>query len=418
MAYSQFLKKKGPRTSVSIDLVLLILLSVHFFYLKPTVAVFGGDANFTYYMLFLAYLYIRYLGFSIRFGIRKKLLPLVWFLVGVFLSFIPAYKFYGQHFYYSLIAYRHFFLLLTLPVLLSIQPSWTEVKRAVYAFSVLYLFLCVYVTFIAPQWVVLYEGHQLLDEGEFVHLLPGLQFVSMAFIFSLNDFRNNLTVKRFIPCAFFLFIIVLLQNRTHLLCALAVIVMAALFNKSVRTRIYTEVLLIIVTFSLVVLLNNYFIGLWDETVMQLSDPDYNRVKAFMYFTSVENGPLAFVLGNGFISGRVNPIMQNLMKEGIFNSDLGLIGMWHQFGVITVASLLVYMFKGLSNKRSFVVRGFALTMLLGMLTFSYFVEYEYILWLCFYYYLLGTDTDYDRSLVQESVRVQHKALRRYRSISAS
>ena len=123
MAYSQFLKKKGPRTSVSIDLVLLILLSVHFFYLKPTVAVFGGDANFTYYMLFLAYLYIRYLGFSIRFGIRKKLLPLVWFLVGVFLSFIPAYKFYGQHFYYSLIAYRHFFLLLTLPVLLSIQPS-------------------------------------------------------------------------------------------------------------------------------------------------------------------------------------------------------------------------------------------------------------------------------------------------------
>ena len=111
-------------------------------------------------------------------------------------------------------------------------------------------------------------------------------------------------------------------------------------------------------------------------------------------------------------------MQNLMKEGIFNSDLGLIGMWHQFGVITVASLLVYMFKGLSNKRSFVVRGFALTMLLGMLTFSYFVEYEYILWLCFYYYLLGTDTDYDRSLVQESVRVQHKALRRYRSISAS
>lgn len=418
MVNSRFLKKSGPRVSVSIDLVLLILLSVHFFYLKPTEAIFGGEATFTYYLLMLAYLYIRYLGFSIRFGIRKKLIPLAWFVTGILLSFIPAYKFYGQHLYYSLIAYRHFLLLLTLPVLLSIQPSWTEIKRAVYAFSVLYVFLCVYVTYVAPGWVVLGDGHLLLDEGEFVHLLPGLQFVSMAFIFSLDEFRNKLSVKRFMPCAFFFLIIVLLQNRTHLFCSLAVIVMASLFNKSAKTRVYTEVLLLIVTVSMVILLNQYFIGLWDETVMQLNDPDYNRVKAFMYFTSLENGPLAFLLGNGFISGRVNPIMQNLMKEGIFNSDLGLIGMWHQFGILTVLVLLVYMIKGLSHKRSFIVQAFALTMLLGMLTISYFVEYEYLLWLCFYFYLLGTDEIYSQSMAIEESRIVRRALRRYRSISSS
>ena len=415
-SYSQFLKKKGPRLSVSIDLLLLIIISVHFFYLKPLLPLFDNNASYTIYLLMLAYLYIRYLGFSIRFGIRKKMTPLVWFVVGVLLSFIPAYVFYNQHIYYSFIAYRHFLLLLTLPVLLSIQPSWIEIKRALYAYAVLFCFLSIFVTFIAPQWVILGEGQQFLEGGDWVRLMPGLQFVVMAFVFSLNDFRNQLTVKSFIPCAFIFLTIVMVQNRTHLIGSLSIIVLASLVNKSARTRIYTEALLIIVSIALIILLNRYFLALWDETLMQLNNPDYNRVKAFMYFISVENGPLSFFLGNGFISGKVNSIMQDLMMEGIYNCDLGLIGMWHQFGLVTVLSLLVYEFKGLSHKRSFIVQGVALSMFMGSLTVSYFIEHEYLLWLCMYYYLLGTDVEYERSVAKEEAKVVKRAIRRYRSIA--
>ena len=77
-----------------------------------------------------------------------------------------------------------------------------------------------------------------------------------------------------------------------------------------------------------------------------------------------------------------------------------------------------MIKGLSHKRSFIVQAFALTMLLGMLTISYFVEYEYLLWLCFYFYLLGTDEIYSQSMAIEESRIVRRALRRYRSISSS
>ena len=418
MPYADYLKKKGPRIGMSIDLLILFLISVHMFYLKPFAPLFGGEGTFTYFLLMLAYLYIRYLGFSVRFGIAKKMIPLLWITIGIVLSFVPAYVFYGQHIYYSFIAYRHFLCLLALPILFSIRPSRTEIKRALYAFSVIFLFLTVYVTFVMPSWVEVLDGHLFIDEGELVHVLPGPHFVMLAFIFALEDFRRKMDVNYFLRAAFFFLILILVQNRTLLICSMAVIVLAALFNKSAKTRIAAEVLLLMVGIALVVLGNRYFLALWNETVYQLNNPDYNRVRAFMYFTSVKNGPLSFFLGNGFISGRVNPIMQNLMKEGIYNSDLGLIGMWHQFGLIPVITILVIEIRGLSRKHSFLVRACSLFMLLCSMTIAYFVDSEFIIWLCLHLYLYGSDVAFDEAVLMQKKKIERRILRRYRSISSS
>ena len=99
-------RKKSYRASMSIDILLLMLITTSMFDLVPFQTIFSGNNTFTYYVLMMAYIYLRYMGFTFREGILKHMMPLLLILISIFLSFIPAYVFYGQHLYHSLIVYR------------------------------------------------------------------------------------------------------------------------------------------------------------------------------------------------------------------------------------------------------------------------------------------------------------------------
>ena len=92
-----------------------------------------------------------------------------------------------------------------------------------------------------------------------------------------------------------------------ILSSSAVVFAAAFFNTKARSRLVSSVYLFF--FILMVLLVgwDYLSALMDETMGQLTDEDYNRVKAFNYFISPVNGEWAFVWGNGFISGHVSSL---------------------------------------------------------------------------------------------------------------
>ena len=136
----------------------------------------------------------------------------------------------------------------------------------------------------------------------------------------------------------------------------------------------------------------------------------------MYFTSGENGFLSILLGNGFISGKVNPIMENLRLDGIYHSDLGLIGFWHQFGLIPVIVIVTLCVKSISSLHEFTVRANGLHILLCSLTISYFHDFGLSLWLCLFMFLYETDTEYViAKRHQDEIRIQ-KIMKRYRSLS--
>ena len=387
--------RKGlPRIHVSMDILLLILVSVAFFDLKPFQPVFKGNGNFTFYMLTLAFVYIRNLGFRIQFGIFPKLKPFWWILAGMFISFIPAYLYYGQHLYHSVIVYRQLAGYLVYPVLLSIQPTRVELKRALYLFSALYLLTLVWTTLFHPDWVIIADNEEFLEEGDLVHRLPGDQFLVPALVFALDDLRVRKNKIRYAFLSGLIFLdIFLIQSRTILIGAVAVVVMVAILDRKASRRLLAEVLMIVFLSVFVLVSFRFLLALFNETVAQLTDPDYNRVKAFNYFISGVNGWPSYLWGNGFISGNVHPIMQQLQKEGIYNSDLGLVGMWNQFGIIPSLTVLVYVFRGLSKYHSFVIRANAMNILLGAMTISYFFEIRYSLWICLYFYLFYSDAEY-------------------------
>lgn len=411
------LTPRKDRFHVSVELLLLLLVAVRFFDLKPMGWLFDGEGGFFSYMLLLIVIYIRNMGFTVRYEAAGKMTPVWWILVGALISFIPAYRYYGQHLYYSVIVYRPFFGYFALFVLLSVKPTKQELKRALYAFSVIYLVVTLYVTFVKPDLVELQERVDFIQKGDFVHMLSGVEYAVLAFIFALDDFRNQrrMSWPHLLWSLFIFFIVFLPQNRTTIMASFVIVLVATFSGRSASRRLVAEVVMGFFALAVLVVAGGYLMGLVTETVQQLSDPDYNRVKAFTYFTSLPNGWMSIFWGNGFISGYVHPIMAQLMQDGIFYADMGLLGFWFLFGIIPVGTILYYVFRGLSRKHSFLVRANAWFILVGCLTISFFLRFNYSLWLCLFLYLSANDPEYEWNVAMEKKKTEKKALRRYRSI---
>jgi len=157
-------------------------------------------------------------------------------------------------------------------------------------------------------------------------------------------------------------------------------------------------------------------ALYLETMDQLSNPDYNRIKALTYVFSLPNGYPSILIGSGFISGTFSPLVSDLTKEGIYYSDIGMFALWHVYGLLPTVAILASVFRGLSPNHSLEVRGNALLILICSLTVGYFASVETLTWLCFYLYLLYTDQEYAKVVEQHRVDVRKRLLSRYRSIA--
>ena len=404
---------------LSIEILLLMIVSCGFMDIEFFQPLVRNNMNVVTNLLLLVYVFIRNMGFTFKSGIAGKLKPMWWLLAGVLISFIPAYLYYGQHLYNSLTAYRHFLGYFAFFLFLSVQPTRYEFKKASYFFAFIYIVCVFYCSFINPDFVYFDPDSKMpfITEGEFIHVVPGFHFLMIAYIFALDDIRNEkITFKSVAILFLILAIIFLVQNRTVMFSAFVIGVFSAMAGRSHKQRLTIGTLLVVALCLGVFFTWKYIDLLITETIDELTDEDYNRVKAFIYFTSGDNGTMSYFWGNGFISGKVHPIMEQLREEGIFNSDLGLIGFWHQFGLIPVITILVVCFKGLSKMRSFEVRANALNILLCSLTIAYFRDFPYSLWLCIYWYLYSIDPVYDYRKRIHDAEVAQRAMRRFRSLT--
>ena len=406
--------KKKRRNYVELWVFFLLVVSVNFFDLIPITRVIGPNGPFAFYLISLFLMFT----FNRRAWIRDSAnwLRPFWLLVaGIVLSWIPALMYYGQSFVQSFFSYRRMFELVAFPILIALRPSERELRGALYGFSVFYLIVSLMVTFFAPWWVPQPEDSPLMEEGDLIVGLSGVRHLSLAFIFSLQRVikDNNL---RNMGWAFFEFsVLFLVQNRTSLIAAIVIVGFLVL-----KMKMSPQKLLLIALGSIAILLMAvYTAGQWEllyrETVEQIFNPEYNRNKAYAYMFS-HRSLLQHLLGTGYISSSVDPIIHVLQESGIFHSDVGMVGMWHQYGVIPTLVILVMTVKGLAEKKSFLVKASALYILVGIPTLSFFGIGESILWLSIFlyvYYSDGLDTFRDDTV---TVRKVGWGGNRYRSIA--
>lgn len=413
MRYKGYSKK---RNSLCYELLFLMLVSSRFFDLILFEPLLAGGGQVFLMLGTLAIIYMTQLGFQLRSGILKNMTTVWWILGGLGLSYIAAYVFYRQPFYTSFVVNRQFFALLVFPLLLAVKPSYLELKWSLYTFSIICAVVTFYISFVDQSLVPAREYMPFIEEGDFVHALSGLHFIVIAFIFALYEFRNRMVVKKFVPVFLLFMLIFIAQNRTFLISTSAIIVLSVISNRSARSRLYAVGILIIAASMAFVVLLDSISALYAETLDQLSNPEYNRIKALVYVFSLPNGYPSILIGNGFISGSFNPLVSDLSKEGIYYSDIGIFALWHVYGLLPAVAILASVFRGLSPNHSLEVRGNALLILICSLTVGYFASVETLTWLCFYLYLLHSDKEYAKAVEQHRADVRKRLLHRYRSLA--
>ena len=379
---------RKKRSYIEVWIIFLLLFSVNFFDLIPITRVIGPNGPFTFYLVSLFLMFT----FNRRAWIRDSagwLHPFWWIILGVLLSYIPALLYYGQSFAQSFFTNRRMFELVAFPILIALQPSERELRTALFSFSVIYLVVSLFVTFLAPWWVPQPEDTAFLEEGDIIYALPGIRHVAFAFIFALQRVIKDNNTRNMAWAIFEFLLLFLIQNRTSLLAAVAIILFLV-YKMKMGSR---KLLLIAVGTVFVLLMAVYTSGQWghlyQETVHQILNPDYNRNKAYVYMFS-RRSVLQYLLGSGFISANVNSIIYDLQENGIYHSDVGLVGMWHQYGVIPVLVIFVMMCKGFFGRKSFLVKAAAIYILVGIPTMSYFALGETLLWLSIYLYVYYSD----------------------------
>lgn len=373
-------------------MVFVMLLSVNFFEVGILKDIFGGINGFVFYMVALVIIYIAFCGLGYdKSRYHGYLRPIAWIVAGLFVSFIGAYMFYGQSFFQSIISTRLFSALLAAPVFICINPTYDETKKALYTFAIIDFLFTIYAAFIDQSIVHLTEGAEFLrSESDIVRMLPGLHFSVMAFAFAVNDVLERYTPNNMLMAAFLFAVLVINTNRTFLFGALMIVVLSLSYMGKSRYKGLIVGSLILVALIFFLWTGNIFSALLEETTEQIGDTDYNRIKSLMYMFTCPNGPLSYVIGNGFISAKVNSLMPDLFAMGIFYSDVGFIGFWNQFGILTTVAILYYVIKGLDRRHSFVVRSSAIIILCASLTIAYFSSVEKLCWLSFYLMLYYQD----------------------------
>ena len=381
---------KKKRRLIDVWLCFLMIVSVNFFDLIPITSLLGVDGGYTFYLITLFILFTFYRRKFIR-DYLPWMKPFWWFMIGIVLSFIPAQIYYGQGFVQSFFTYRHMLYFCAFPVFIAVRPTEREIRSALYYFSVIYLVVVLYVSFVNDSLIPAREYATFYDDiGDYVLTIQGFRYVVLGLIMALDRLMYNFNNKNLFWALFLFGIIFLVQNRTAILVAVVVSLFSIWDMRMSARKLMMMTAITVAGLFLVVLTASQWGLLYNETLEQLSNPDYNRIKAMNYMFAHREGFIRYILGDGFISANVNPIIHRLGAEGIFHSDVGLFGMWNQFGLIPVLTILIACIKGLAAEKSYISKSIAMFILLGAATLSYFGLAETLTLLAFFLYMYNTD----------------------------
>ena len=375
-----------------------MLISVNFFHLTP-IAAFTTNDNCL--ILFLGWLLAGHFMYNTRdkyytLTIRAYYWPLLLVWGGVFISFFAVKALYGQTFLTSFIASRTLVAFIALPVIGLVNPSMKDIEKAIVVFSIILLAFAIMDAVGIPvlnrmAYTDPDNPQELIDEDSFIMYLPGFHCLPIALFFFLDRLKKDgFNMRDFAWSVFFMAGIFLLQNRTILFATALIFayVFLTIKGEDRRHTFYFRIGAMALVIGLVLITLPLWIRLFSQTFTDLGNDEYNRVMAYNYFLR-EACPsfIYYLTGTGFISANTNSILQDLMAEGIFNSDVGFIGFWNYYGILPIIAFVILIIKGLGRSKPYFVRFNAFLILAGSVTIACFNTMDKILWPCLYIFML-------------------------------
>lgn len=379
-------------------LLILMLISVNFFYFTP-VSAFATNDNCL--ILFLAWLLAGHFMYNSResyytLTIRAYYWPLLLVWGGVFISYFAVWALHGQTFLTSFVATRTLAAFLALPVIGLMNPTMKDIEKAMVVFSIILLAFAILDAVGIPvldrePFTNPNDTKDLIDEDSFVLCLPGFFCLPISLFFFLDRLKKDgFNMRDFAWSVFFMAGIFLLQNRTILFASALIFayVFLTIKGEDIKHTVYFRIGAIALIIGLIFFSFPLWIRLFSQTFTELGNEEYNRIIAYNYFLR-EACPsfIYYLTGTGFVSANTTSILQDLMEEGIFNSDVGFIGFWNYYGILPIIAFIILIVKGLGRDKPYFVRFNAFLILAGSVTIACFNTMSKILWICLYIFML-------------------------------
>ena len=218
-------------------------------------------------------------------------------------------------------------------------------------------------------------------------MLMKCQYPDILLYFYLEKLIKKFDTRTFIYSLLIIVLIFFQQNRSSLFPVVILSGWTMLHIKSKYKPIILTFTSLIVVYA-IIQTSEIWTELIDQTQNEMSNSDYNRNKALIYFV-MQASPSIWcdIFGNGFLSAHTSSQMAQLMKEGIYNSDMGFIGYWNQFGIIPVIVFChIFISSIFSKKIPYYLKLFAIQSLICAATTSYYGESAKIICFVVFYYL--------------------------------
>ena len=342
----------------SFYLFICLLLATSFWHLSFIEGPLKRDGIFVLTMMWTLAGYIFFYGqkrITVINSFRYK-----WYaygiLAGVFISVYSALTYWGQSISVTLLTQRFIYTIILLPALLFVQPSESDIFKALrwISFATMGVWL---LSAVAPQ-LILKDGEVVTDriENKTTSIgiyVEGIEFVVLYLYFLIQKYIQAFTFKKLMGAMGVVLFFILYQNRSMLI-GVALILFYSIIKLKSRYKFLMITIISLIIVGFVVYTASIWITFFQDTTEQLSDMDYNRWKALDYFFSSYSPKwFCYVFGNGMPSGGNSAFgnkMLDLWDDGIYASDLGLIGMWADFGIIPVILVYSIIIRGLFKSR--------------------------------------------------------------------
>lgn len=317
--------------------------------------------------------------------VRLKYVPLVLICMGLFFSMIPAWIYHGQSPVTSVLAYRTHVVWLVLPFLFFLKPRLKVVIDSTFYYVCLMLFLWL-LKFLAPGLFVMSDKELMNAHDGDIGVISGFAMAAMPLYYYTCKLKKRFSRKvlmRFLICILF---VMVMQNRSLLFSSILLIIFAFLRGGGRRQFLISVSALAFLAVMFAATFG-FWMDLFQETVMDVGNSDYNRNVALLYFFTEGNPSLLTTLfGNGFLSSHSTDLMKDLMSQGIFNADLGFIGYWNQYGLLPIAGFLSVLFFIIRRPVPMFLKMNAAQILVCSITICYYGEMSHAMSFILLYYL--------------------------------
>ena len=335
-----------------------------------------------------------HLVYSDQLTFKKNFVP---FILLIFLSavssMITASYVREQSFSTSLfteraILYYFFYFLLHQ---LKIRPRDLEIIFIIFGIIHVCLYLLQYFSY--PK--ILFDVFMISDRGTIRIYLAGSDYLALCYFMSMYFWlkTNKIIYAVLMLAAFSIF--VLLGGRQTMALMVLVLILAILFTRKVKSRLFVTVMVIGGAACIFYMFQDIFKELLVTSNRDRSQgSSYVRIQATKFFmTTFFKSPVAYITGNG-VPGNNSEYGQEIslirMTKGFYLGDIGMIGTYVMYGaffVIGVAGIFYKAFLTKIQEHYRYVKFMFLGSLLSLVTGSGFGATDYICFICCLMYII-------------------------------